>query len=92
MRQVTQQQMPLQSAITDFIRVLEKHYGPFLPIQRTIMARSLMTIAEAGMKQERERMRELAKDENCEAMFMTGCPFFPHLNTVHGIAVVKETP
>lgn len=91
MRQVSQQQTPLQCEIAAFLVEFEKHYGPFLPIQRTIMARSLMTIAEAGMKQERERMRELAKDENCEAMFLTGCPFFKHPGQVTGTLVVKET-
>lgn len=91
MRQVSQQQTPLQCEITAFLFEFEKHYGPFLPIQRTIIARSLMTIVEAGMKEERDRMRELALNENCEAMFMTGCPFFKHPDQVTGTLVVKET-
>lgn len=51
-----------------------------------------MTIAEAGMKEERARMREFAKNENCETMFITGCPLFQHPDQVTGTLVVKETP
>ena len=90
MRQVTELQKPLQGTITDFIRVLEEHYGPFQPVQRRIIAGQLMAIAEFGMKEERECMREFAKNENCEAMFMTGCPLFRHPDQVTGTVVVKE--
>lgn len=92
MRQVTELQEPLQGAIVNFIRILEEHYGPFQPVQRRAVVGMLMTIAEAGMKQERDRMREFAKNENCEAMFMTGCPLFRHPDQVTGTIVVKETP